>query len=165
MSHNPQARTSIARSVVLSAALVGAAALAACSTGNGGSVSIVNSQPPDSQTTDFGIAYVKRTVPPKGVQDDLRLRRAFLPSADLYILNPTNNGGAEVNITARITSNAPAGTFYDIKDVDVSSDGSRIIFAMRGPVTAKQQDLKPPNWNIYEYVVALDQLRTILPAS
>src|SRR5262249_50824478 len=126
---------------------------------------IVNSQPADSQTTDFGIAYVKRTLPPQGTQDDLRLRRAFMPSADLYILNPNNNGGAEVNITARITRTAPKGTFYDIKDVDVSTDGTKIIFAMRGPLTPKQQDLKPPNWNIYQYTVPLDLLQPVLPGS
>ncbi len=166
MSHKPQAGTSLVRSAMLFAALSGIAALTACSTnGGGGSVTIANSQPADSQTTDFGIAYVKRTVPPAGKQDDLRLPRAFLPSADLFIRNPTNNGGAEVNITARVTSTAPKGTFYDIKDVDVSSDGTRIIFAMRGPVTATQMDLKPPNWNIYEYVVAQDLLQPLLPES
>jgi hypothetical protein len=151
---------------MLCATLSCVAALTACSTnGGGGSVTIVNSQPADSQTTDFGIAYVKRTEPPAGTQDDLRLRRAFLASADLYILNPTNNGGKEVNVTARITSTAPKGTFYDIKDVDVSSDGTRVIFAMRGPVTATQMDLKAPNWNIYEYVVAQDLLQPLLPQS
>ena len=71
--------------LVLLAALLGTALLAACSSG-GGSVTIANSQPPDSQTTDFGIVYIKRTVPT--TQDDLRLRRAFVPQADLYLLNP-----------------------------------------------------------------------------
>jgi Hydrazine synthase alpha subunit middle domain len=151
---------------MLFGALASASMLFGCSTnGGGGSVAIVDSQPADSQTTDFGIAYVKRTVPPPSQQDDLRLRRTFFASADLYLLNPNNNGGQEVNVTSRITSTAPKGTFYDVKDVDVSSDGTKIIFAMRGPVTAKQTNLKPPNWNIYEYVVALDLLRPVLPDS
>jgi Hydrazine synthase alpha subunit middle domain len=158
-----------ARHFALSAALLGAVLLVACSTnGSGGSVTIANSQPPDSQTTDFGIAYIKRTVPPPttpATQDDLRLRRTFIPQADLYLLNPTSAGGNEVNITARVTSTAPKGTFYDLKDVDVSSDGTHVIFAMRGPLTPKQQDLNPPNWNIWEYVVATDYLHTLLPSS
>ncbi len=147
------------------AALLGIGLIGGCSTsgGSGGSVTIANSQPPDSQTTDFGIAYVKRAVPT--TQDDMRLRRTFFTSADLYLLNPTNAGGAEQNVTARVTRTAPTGTFYDIKDVDVSSDGTRIIFAMRGPVTPTQQDLDPPNWNIWEYVVATDNLHTVLPTS
>ena len=166
MSHKTPLGSSSRRNLMLFALLANSALLSGCSTnGGGGTVTIVDSQPADSQTTDFGIAYVKRTVPPQTTQDDLRLRRTFFPSADLYIQNPNNNGGAEVNITSRITSTAPKGTFYDVKDVDVSSDGTKIIFAMRGPVTANQQDLNPPNWNIYEYVIASDLLHTILPTS
>ena len=154
--------------LVLSAALLGPALIAACSSPGGssnGSVTIANSQPPDSQTTDFGIVYIKRTVPT--TQDDLRLRRTFIPQADLYLLNPSSTGGAELNITARVTAatTVPKGTFFDLKDVDVSSDGTRVIFAMRGPLTPKQKDIDPPNWNIWEYVLATDTLHTILPTS
>jgi hypothetical protein len=166
MPHKACMRPSAMRICVLSASLLGAAQLMGCSTnGGGGTVTIVNSQPADSQTTDFGIAYVKRTVPPAGTQDDLRLRRAYIPSADLYILNPSNNGGKEVNITARITATAPKGTFYDVKDVDVSSDGAKILFAMRGPLKPKQQDRLAPNWNLYQYIVSQDLLQPMLPTS
>jgi hypothetical protein len=166
MSHKPRMLPPAMRKFVICSALVAALLGVGCSTnGGGGTVTIVDSQSADSQTTDFGIAYVKRTVPPQTTQDDLRLRRPFFASADLYLLNPTNNGGNEVNITARITSTAPKGTFYDVKDVDVSTDGTNIIFAMRGPVTAKQKDLNPPNWNIYQYTVAQDLLQKITPQS
>ncbi|HEX2789921.1 MAG TPA: hypothetical protein VHN17_05790 [Steroidobacteraceae bacterium] len=155
--------------VLWPAALLGVVLLAACSSnGGGGSVTIANSQPPDSQTTDFGMVYVKRSVPPPttpATQDDLRLRRTFLPQADLYLLNPTSAGGHEVNITTRVTSTAPKGTFYDLKDVDVSSDGTRVIFAMRGPLMPNQKDRNNPNWNIWEYVVATNDLHTVLPTS
>jgi len=166
MSHKTRMLPLAMRKSVICGALLCASLAAGCSTnGGGGTVTIVDSQSSDSQTTDFGIAFVKRTVPPPAMQDDLRLQRVFFASADLYILSPNNNGGNEVNITSRITSTAPKGTFYDVKDVDVSSDGSKIIFAMRGPVTAKQMDLKPPNWNLYEYVIAQDLLHTVLPNS
>jgi Hydrazine synthase alpha subunit middle domain len=166
MSHKARMSHRAVRKFVICTALAGVMLSAGCSTnGGGGSVAIVDSQPADSQTTDFGIAYVKRTVPPQGTQDDLRLRRTFLPQADLFTLSPNSNGGAEFNVTTRITSTAPKGTFYDIKDVDVSSDGTKIIFAMRGPVKATAMDLNPPNWNIYEYVVPLDLLHTLLPNS
>jgi hypothetical protein len=158
-----------AAALLRAAALISSALLAACSSNGGGaSVTIANSQPPDSQTTDFGIVYIKRTVPPPTVpatQDDLRLRRTFLPQADLYLLNPSSTGGNEVNITTRVTSTAPKGTFYDLKDVDVASDGSKVIFAMRGPLMPNQKDLDPPNWNIWEYVVATGVLHSILPTS
>src|ERR1700688_2611423 len=88
--------------LVLPAALLGTMLVGACSSG-GGSVTLATSQRPDSQTTDFGIVYIKRTVPT--TQDDLRLRRTFVPQADLYLLNPTGAGGAgsEHNVTARVT--------------------------------------------------------------
>jgi hypothetical protein len=166
MSHKLQMHVLSTRCILLAAIFTGTIGLSGCSTNDSGrTVTIVNSQDADSQTTDFGIAYVKRTVPPKGTTDDLKLRRPALPSADLFLRNPTVNGGAEVNITAPITSTAPKGTFYDIKDVDVSSDGTRIIFAMRGPIMPKQKDFNPPNWNIYEYVVAQNLLHPLLPDS
>ena len=54
---------------VNAALLLSAALLAGCTTGSsaGGSVAIANSQPADSQTTDYAIAYVKRSVPLHGV--------------------------------------------------------------------------------------------------
>jgi len=175
MEHKPRLRLALlcaplplpppARLLLLTAMLLGATLIGACSTNGAGgaSVTIANSQPPDSQTTDFGIVYIKRTVPT--TQDDLRLRRTFMPKADLYLLNPSSTGGSEANITARVTGKAPKGTFYDLKDVDVASDGSKVIFAMRGPLTPKQQDRDAPNWNIWEYVVASDDLHTILPTT
>ena len=58
----------------------------------------------------------------------------------------------ETNITARITT----GTTWDVKDVDTSPDGKRVVFAMRGPLAAKQDVKKPPSWRIYEYVIATE---------
>jgi hypothetical protein len=163
MEHKMRMRHAVLRAALL---LASATLIGGCSSNGGsggGSVTIANSQPPDSQTTDFGIVYIKRTVPTK--QDDLRLRRTFMPKADLYLLNPTSTGGSELNITARVTGKAPKGTFYDLKDVDVASDGSKVVFAMRGPLTPTQQDRNPPNWNIWEYVVATNDLHTILPTT
>jgi hypothetical protein len=153
------------RNVVLTATtMLAATLLAACS--SGGTVTIADSQSADSQTTDYAIAFVKRSVPMTGTgatatltQDDLRLPRAYFPSADLYLLDPASAGGAETNITSSVTK----GGSYDIKDVDVSYDGTKIIFAMRGPLTAKQKDFNPPNWGLWEYVVATRDLHQLCP--
>ena len=129
-------------------------------------VIFVNSQQMQgaAQTADFAIAYVKRTVPTTKsgamAQDDLRLPRAFFAKADLYLLSPSNAGGGEKNVTTRVTS----GGNWDIKDVDVAGDGTRIIFAMRGPLKANQKDMDPPNWSIWEYVIATDFLHQICPS-
>ena|SRR5271154_399927 len=88
---------------LLAVGLLGLALLAACSSGT--DVNIVSSQPVDTQTVDFGLVYIKRTVPTQ--QDDLRLRRTYALSADLYMLKPSSQGGMEQNITARVTNSGP----------------------------------------------------------
>jgi hypothetical protein len=146
--------------VVMAVTALGAVLLAACS--SGGTVTIADSQPANSQIADFQIAYVKRTVPvTNGVmaQDDLRLQTAYFTKANLFLLNPTASGSTEKNITARVTNNGN----YDISDVDVSADGSRIIFAMRGPLKANQKNNIAPFWGLWEYVVASDDLHRLCP--
>ena len=159
-----RARVEIAR-LVLASVLV-TTAISGCSSGS--DPNLAYSQANNLQVNaDFAMAYVKRTVPTVTngtttvmAQDDLRLPRAYFTKADLYLLNPSTKGGAEVNITTRVTM----GGNYDIKDVDVSADGSKIIFAMRGPLTAKQKDFNPPNWGLWEYVLATDFLHQECPA-
>jgi Hydrazine synthase alpha subunit middle domain len=136
------------------------AALAACS--GGGSVNIANSQNADPATVDYPIFYVKHTVPtnPNGtlLQDDLRIMQEVLPSADLYMRASASPSAAETNVTARIT----AGASWDVKDVDTSADGTRVIFAMRGPLTQNQDPKNPPSWRIYQYTIATDTLAPVI---
>src|SRR5882762_5053369 len=143
---------------MLTAAL--AAALGACS--GGGSVNIANSQLSDPATVDFPIFYVKRQVPMNSngtvLQDDLRVLRDALPSADLYKRATASPSATETNITARLT----AGARWDVKDVDTSADGTRVVFAMRGPLAVNQDPKKPPSWRIYEYVITSDTLRAVI---
>jgi hypothetical protein len=127
-----------------------ALALAACN--GGGSVNIANSQLSDPATTDFPIFYVKRTIPK--TSDDLRLMREAVPQADLYMRASASPSAPETNITARIT----AGAAYDIKDVNVSPDGKKVCFAMRGPLTPNMNQQDPPSWRIYEYDIASNTL-------
>ena len=145
-------------------AFVLAVTLAACA-GNGGgtgSVNIANSQGGDPATVDYPIFYVKRTVPTTQAgtlkQDDLRILRDEVPSADLYERASASPSAVETNITARVT----AGAMYDVKDVDVSSDGTRIVFAMRGPLTPNMQTKNPPSWRIWQYVLVTDTLTPVI---
>jgi hypothetical protein len=119
------------------------ALLAACS--GGGSVNIGGGQGNDPGAVDFPVAYVKRSIPLE--QDDLRQQRDTIPDADLFMRNRASPSSTEIDITGRIT-----GTdLYDIKDVDVSQDGRRIVFAMRGPLAEDQDERDPPSWDIWEY--------------
>ena len=141
--------------------LLAAALLAACS--SGGSVDIGHGQSA-SATTDFGIAYVKRTLPADATAlnalralDDLRRQRHFWTKADVYIRDKASPSGVERNITTRVTGT----NFYDIKDLDVSADGTRLTFAMRGPLNPMQKDFLPPTWRIWEYNIAADNLHSL----
>ncbi|HEX4387948.1 MAG TPA: hypothetical protein VH109_04925 [Steroidobacteraceae bacterium] len=138
---------------------------AACS--SGGNISLGKSQVSDPATVDFPIFYVKRTVPLDAtgafVQDDLRTMRdlVFAAPADLYMRDSASADANETNITTRIT----AGMVYNIKDVDTSADGKRVIFAMRGPLSMNQKTKNAPSWRIYEYVIATDDLHAVINPS
>ena len=144
---------------LLALALLGSA-LGACS--GGGSINIANSQTGDPATIDYPIFYVKRSTPLETngtlVQDDLRILNDAVPGADLYMRAAASPSAAETNITSRIT----AGAMYDVKDVDVSADGSVVVFAMRGPLTTNMQQDKAPSWRIWQYVIATASLSLVV---
>ena len=142
--------------------------LAGCN--GGGSVNISNSQTADPATVDYPIFYVKRTVPTNTagtlIQDDLRIMSNALPSADLWMRASASASAPETNLTARITAAAAAsGQFWDVKDVDTSADGKLVAFAMRGPLTPKQNLKKAPGWRIYQYTIASGALAPVIDPS
>jgi hypothetical protein len=144
-------------------ALLPLAFLDACS--GGGSFNIANSQAADPGTNDYPIFYVKRTIPtPANIAagaDDVRMLRVAFPSADLYMRASASPSAKETNITSRITA-ATAGKTWDVKDVDASADGTRVVFAMRGPMTANMQQKNAPSWRIYQYVIATGTLAPVI---
>jgi hypothetical protein len=148
------------------AVFAAAVGLAACSTG--WHIGLGNGQSADPGTVDYPIFYVKRPVPVDQngvlVQDDLRIMRDIDPAsaADLYMRASASPSATETNITSRIT----AGAVWNVKDVDTSADGKRVVFAMRGPLAKNQKTKDPPSWRIYEYVIASDDLHPLIdPAS
>jgi len=163
-AERPQLRTPRVRAA---AALILSLVLAfgGCGGGGGGSVNLANSQGPDPGTVDFPIFYVKRTIPETAagviVQDDLRMMRVASESADLYMRSAASPEAPETNITAGMRNGAP----YDVKDVDVSPDGTKVAFAMRGPLTANMDPAKAPSWRIYEYTIATNTLAPMINPS
>ena len=144
--------------------LVALVLMSACS--SGGSLDIGHGQTAGG-TTDFGIAYIKRTLPADQTAldklrnlDDLTHQRPYWSKADVYIRDKATPSGVERSITTRVT-----GTdFYDIRDLDVSADGTRLVFAMRGPITPKMKDFATPTWRIWEYDIAADNLHSLTDA-
>ena len=128
--------------------------LSACS--GSGSVNTGSGQSPDPATVDFPIFYVKRTIP-LDTDDTTQLRDA-VPSASLFKRDRASPSAAETNITERVT-----GTdLYDIKDLNVSYDGTKLVFAMRGPLEENMDEEDPPTWAIWEYDIAADDLHRVI---
>lgn len=145
------------------ATLLAALCLTACGGGQDDKVAIGSGQSNDSSAnsgTDYPIFYVKRTTPDfMEVDDDARRLRGYFTDADLYMRDRASSSAAETNITARVRQ--ASGEHWDIKDLDTSHDGTKLIFAMRGPIDDNQDDKDAPYWNIYEYVIATDQLNRL----
>jgi Hydrazine synthase alpha subunit middle domain len=163
-SENLRHSTVRVRALGVAVLLACAGVLTACS--SGGNISLGKSQVSDPATVDYPIFYVKRPVPLNAdgtfMQDDLRLMNDIVPvSADLYMRASASPAAVETNVTSRIT----AGAMWDVKDVDTSADGTRVIFAMRGPLAMKQKVTKPPSWRVYEYIIATDDLHPVIDPS
>ncbi len=147
-------RRTASQRIAMCAALVSFALLAACS--GGGSINLGSGQTADPATVDFPVAYVKRTIPVD--QDDLREIRDTTPDADLWVRDRASPSAVERNVTERITGDKR----YDIRDVDVNFEGTKFIFAMRGPLAMNQDEEDPPTWGIWEYELKTDTLRRVI---
>jgi hypothetical protein len=165
-----------AHTAILEAAQRGAVALLACaalvalgacsSDGSGGTdVTIGSGQNGDPVTLDFPVFYVKRPVPADDadVVTDVRELRRFAPGADLYTRSSASPSSPEINITASVTGNGRA----DIRDVDVSFDGQKVVFSMRiAPAGVDLDDVDPeealPSWDIWQYDVATRELTRVI---
>ena len=101
--------------------------LGACSSGGSGGVGIGSGQGPDPVAVDFPIAYVKRSIP-EGNEDARRLR-SFQEGADVFIRDRALPAARERNITGELTDGG-----WDVRDLDVSWDGRRLVFSMREPI-------------------------------
>ncbi|MGO9949446.1 MAG: hypothetical protein ACLPWG_21675 [Steroidobacteraceae bacterium] len=100
--------------------------------------------------TNYPLAYIKRPVISKDF-DNVRDLITSITGGDVYIRDTASAGGAETNITASITMGKG-----DVRDLDVSPDGTKMIFSLRLPLNPKLKntDLKQPNWHIYQYDAA-----------
>ncbi len=103
----------------------------------------------DPGVEDFPIAYIKRAilVDDEGViiQPDLRRPLRSSPGGDLYLKSRATISAPEISITQSITNG-----MGDVKDVEVSYDGKKLIFALQ-PEDPNPNDNIAPKWDIYTY--------------
>lgn len=143
--------------------------LSACTQGpGGGGIGLASGQDPDPATVDFPIFYIRHQIPED--QDNVTRVRPFVEdddySATLWKRDRASPGAPETEISARLRTDAFGGEAedrYDIKDLNVSPDGLKLVFAMRGPLDDFDED-EAPTWNIWEYNIDTDTLHRVITA-
>jgi hypothetical protein len=138
-------------------------AVAACTGDGDGSVGVGTGQDPDPVAPDFPIAYTKGPLNDEDdqlqVNTDVRRVLRYAVGTDLYVRDRASPTAPERNVTQRFTQGRG-----DVSGVEISADGRKVLFAMRGPVDPNRalDDPRQPKWNIWEYVLETDALRRVV---
>ena len=149
----------------ISLVFVAATIVAGCTSGGAGVET--GGQSDDPVVVDFPIAYVKRSLPVELDDNDveqpaqvtLREPINFFPGAALFVRDRATPSALETDVTAGIFAD---DELYDVKDVDTSYDGTRLVFAMRAPDIEGADEEDQPTWNIWEYDRATLSTRRII---
>ncbi len=149
-------RVTIPQSWILS---LGVLALAGCATGHDGDINIGGGQGPDPVVLDIPVAYIKGALPidPDDDPDDVRENETFLAGTDLWLRDRAAPDVPERNITFPVT-----GGLWNVRDLDGSYDGNKIVFSMRMPLIPGADDEDQPRWEIWEYDRTTDVLRRVI---
>ena len=106
---------------------------------------------PDPVVIDFAIAYVKRPVPEDDMMEtDVRARSSASSPAPISSC-ATAPRPPPSSATSPARSPRALG---DVRDVEPSFDGKKIVFAMREPLIEGADHEDQPTWNIWEYDAA-----------
>ena len=140
------------------ALLLACGLLAACTSSDGGSnAGPAGGQSPDPAVLDFPIAYVKRPVPTgASLAPDARRLLGFEPGADLYVRDRASPSATERNVTAAVTNGRG-----DVRDVEPSYDGRKLVFALHEPEIDGAEPDAQPDWDVWEYDLETQQLRRV----
>jgi hypothetical protein len=124
-------------------------ALVGCSSGiSGHAPGLAGPQSQDPGTFTYPLAYIKR--PPTTKDIDARDLITSTAGGDLYIRDQASAGGVEVNLTKSITTGGG-----DVRDLDVSPDGKKLLFSLRLPLIKGAKEINQPTWKIYQYDAVL----------
>jgi len=105
-----------------------------------------------STASDVPVAYVKRPINSQSMSSAVGNPTdsvTFHPGGDLYIRDISSPSATEKNITASYTQGRG-----DVSDPEVSYDGKKILFSMKGPADS--------TWNIWEYNRDTNALRRVI---
>ena len=116
----------------------------------------------DPGIIEVPVAYIKRPIPvddmDNEVHEDLREPRLFSEGGDVYLRTNSAVNGSTTNVTLPVT-----GGRGDIKGLNASYDGSKLIFSLRLFDPDPNDDIVP-SWNIYEYDIETGVLRQVIPS-
>ncbi|MGD8566791.1 MAG: hypothetical protein PVJ39_01710, partial [Gammaproteobacteria bacterium] len=121
-------------------------------------------------TEDFAIAYLKRPVKaldttrgPRSVPNfpeelDNNDPEAGMTPGNVFLRDLSSPSSPETNLTEAITAvnlnddpvdgQKSAG---DVSDLDVSYDGTKLVFSLHEGMYTRRMDDAQPTWNIYEF--------------
>jgi Tol biopolymer transport system component len=142
--------------------LLPAALLFACSSApTGNAPGVAGGQSLTPGITNYPMAYVKQPVLAASTNKkdkaatpaDISVEDLItsITGSDLYVRETAGASSPEVNVTFPITGGKGA-----VRDLDVSPDGTKVVFSLRLPLDTnlKNTDPKQPNWKIYQYDAA-----------
>jgi hypothetical protein len=137
--------------------------LQGCDSGVGSS-----SQGKDPAVNDSAVVYVKRELLFSGddlIGDYLQRPERFQPGGVLFLKQRATPSATPRDITSAVFAdpvyrNEEGKLLYDVKDLAVSYDGSKLLFAMRAP--AIPGGGPQPAWNIWEYQITTGGLRRVM---
>ena len=113
---------------------------------------------------EFPIAYVKRKIILDDMgnveQPDITEPLASMPGGDLYIKSRSSLNAPEKNITRSITNG-----LGDVKDVNVSYDGKKLVFSLLKEDPTPNDDTDNPKWDIYIYDLEMDSVERVIPSN
>ena len=148
---------------------------AGCASSEGGGVGIGSSSSAnDPVSPDYAIAYIKRTLPDpaaataKPLADDLQLQCVWNGPAEVWVRERASPSANEVNITPLIPRQALPATQIDVRDLDVSFDGKKLIFAARESQSLERNACRLQavdekfTWTIWEYDLTAKTLRRVI---
>lgn len=117
----------------------------------------------DPAVVDFPIAYVHRPLPVDEAGDPAALEllepAAFNPGAKLILRERASASARQRILTDALFDEAAQ---YDVKDLSVSADGSKLLFALRAPEIEDATDEQQPTWNIWQYDHTTGELSQII---
>lgn len=134
----------------------------------GGEISTQQEQQPDPVVVDVPIAAIKRdlSIEDADMQRLIAEPALFIPGASLILKARANSSALEVDITATVfedkVDDEGKRLPIDIKDLESSYDGSRLIFSMRAPVDEDADDNEQPTWNIWQYFLETQELQRVI---